>query len=390
MRIERLRIRNFRVFQDVLIEKIPTVALFVGENGSGKSTLFDVFNFLRDALQHNVHVAVTRRGGFKEVRSRGATGPISFELKFREADGPLVTYELIVDEQRGRAVVAREVLRYRRGQHDKPWHFLDFRNGEGEVITNEVDYGTPDAEMLRESQRLESPDILAIKGLGQFERFQVVSSFRHLIEGWHLSDFHIHAARPSQEAGYAEHLTAEGDNLPLVTQYLYEQHPEVFDHILTCMQQRVPGVSKVEAKQTVDGRLVLRFQDGSFQEPFIARYVSDGTIKMFAYLVLLHDPSPHPLLCIEVPENQFYPTPLDELMEEFRGYAKRGGQIMSSTHSPDLLNAANVDELYWLEKKDGFTQVVRAADDPQVCALIDEGDTLGSLWKQGLLGGANP
>lgn len=390
MKIESLKIQNFRVFADVAIQDIPSLALFVGANGSGKSTLFDVFGFLRDSLQNNVHVAVTRRGGFKELRSRGREGPIGFEVKFREQDGPLVTYQLEVREQDGRAIVGREILRYRRGQHGKPWHFLDFSDGEGSAVTNEVEYGMPNAEMEREQQRLESPDILAIKGLGQFERFKVVSSFRRLIERWHLSDFHIHAARPSQEAGYAEHLSPEGDNLALVTQFLYERHRDVFDRILERMKRRVPGVSQVEAAETVDGRLVLRFQDGSFRDPFIARYVSDGTIKMFAYLVLLHDPSPHPLLCIEEPENQLYPTLLNELAEEFRDYARRGGQVMASTHSPDLLNAAGIDEVYWLEKREGHTQVFRARDDEQVRALLDEGDTLGALWKQGLFGGANP
>jgi predicted ATPase len=253
-----------------------------------------------------------------------------------------------------------------------------------------VDYGTPAAEMMRESQRLDSPDILAIKGLGQFERFKVVNSFRKLIEGWHLSDFHIQDARPSQEAGYAEHLSPEGGNLPLVTQYIYARHPAVFNDILERMKQRVPGVSNVEAEETVDGRLVLRFQDGAFKDPFLARYVSDGTIKMFAYLVLLHDPSPHPLLCIEEPENQLYPTLLAELVEEFVGYARRGGQVMVSTHSPDLLDAVSLEDVFWLEKHQGFSSVKRASDDPQIKALIDEGDSLGALWKQGLLGAANP
>ena len=89
------------------------------------------------------------------------------------------------------------------------------------------------------------------------------------------------------------------------------------------MSRRVPGVSHVEAKPTDDGRLVLRFQDGSFKDPFIARYVSDGTVKMFAYLVLLYDPKPHSLLAVEEPENQLYPHLLWELAEEFRGYAER-------------------------------------------------------------------
>jgi predicted ATPase len=302
----------------------------------------------------------------------------------------LVTYELEVSEQDGRAVVSHEVLKYRRGQHGQPWHFLDFRLGDGSAVTNEVDYGTPAAEMMRENQRLDSPDILAIKGLGQFEKFKVVSSFRKLIEGWHLSDFHIQDARPSQEAGYAEHLSPEGGNLPLVTQYIYARHRAIFNDILERMKQRVPGVSNVEAQETVDGRLVLRFQDGAFKDPFLARFVSDGTIKMFAYLVLLHDPSPHPLLCIEEPENQLYPTLLAELVEEFVGYARRGGQVMVSTHSPDLLDAVSLEDVFWLEKQQGFSVVKRASDDPQIKALIEAGDSLGALWKQGLFGAANP
>ena len=390
MRIEQLRIRNFRVFRDVTLSHIPPLAVFVGANGTGKSTLFDVFGFLRDSLRDNVHVAITRRGGFNEVRSRDAEGPILFEVKFREATGPLVTYRLEIVDRAGRAAVAREILKYRRGQHGKPWHFLDFTDGKGQAVTNEVDYGTPNAEMQRESQTLESPEILAIKGLGQFERFKVVSSFRRLIERWHLSDFHIQAARPSHEAGYAEHLSPGGENLSLVTQYLYDRHRETFDTILLRMKQRVPGVSAVEAKETVDGRVVLRFQDGAFKDPFIARHVSDGTIKMFAYLVLLHDPTPHPLLSIEEPENQLYPTLLAELVEEFRSYALRGGQVMASTHSPDLLNATRLEEIHWLEKSEGYTTIKRASEDQQLRLLCLEGDPFGALWKQGLMGDVHP
>ena len=128
--------------------------------------------------------------------------------------------------------------------------------------------------------------------MGQFREFQVVSEFRSLIENWHVSDFHIADARPSNEAGYAEHLSNRGDNVAQVAQYLYENHRERFNQVLKAMSQRVPGVNNVEAKPTEDGRLVLRFQDGSFKDPFIARYVSDGTIKMFAYLILLYDPKP--------------------------------------------------------------------------------------------------
>ncbi|MCG8556430.1 MAG: AAA family ATPase [Proteobacteria bacterium] len=393
MRIEQLRIRNYRALQDVTLTDLPPLAVFVGRNGTGKSTLFDVFGFLRDALQHNVRQALARRGGYREVVSRGREGQdIEFELKFREEpSNPLVTYELHVGlNAKQDPIVKRELLKYRRGQYGRPWHFLDFREGTGQAVVNEDEYGRQGARERREEQNLDAPDILAIKGLGQFQRFRQVASFRKMIENWHVSDFHIAEARPSQEAGYAEHLSAHGDNLPLVAQYLYERHPEVFRRVLSTMQARVPGVSQVDPVETADGRLVLKFQDGSFKDPFIARYVSDGTIKMFAYLILLYDPQPHPILCVEEPENQLYPELLVELAEEFRQYTVRGGQVFASTHSPDFLNGTALEEIFWLEKSAGYPRVRRARDDEQLAALVAEGDLPGMLWRQGVLHGSGP
>jgi len=328
----------------------------------------------------------------KEVVSRGKKGPIEIEIKFKQdISQPKVTYTLqIALNGEGLPIVAKEVLKYRRGSSGKPWHFLSFSNGVGSAITNEYEYGEEDAKAEREEQQLDSPNILAIKGLGQFQKFKQVAAFRRFIEGWHVSDFHIESARGSKDVGHSEHLSPTGDNLPLVAKFMYEYYRERFEHVLEKMSQRVPGVTNIEAAETTDGRIVLRFQDGTFKDPFIDRYVSDGTIKMFAYLLLLNDPKPHPLLCIEEPENQLHPTLLDELVEEFREYTQGKSQVFISTHSPDFVNNLEPKELFWLVKENGFTKIKRASEDPQVCALVAQGDMLGSLWKQGLLRGAGP
>jgi len=388
VQIESIEIRNYRLFRLAELKNLPRLAIVVGANGSGKSTLFDVFSFLKDALTQNVQTAVARRGGFRELVSRGETGPIAITVKFRESGGKLATYQLEIAEHDGRPVVHREVLKFRRGQYGQPWHFVDFSRGRGSAITNESAYGQEGVTEQRTEHVLDDPSVLAIKGLGQFKEFRVVAEFRGLIENWHVSDFHISDARPSAEAGYAEHLSTRGDNIAQVAQYLYEHHRDRFDRVLRAMSERVPGVSKVEARETEDGRLVLRFQDGSFKDPFIARYVSDGTIKMFAYLVLLYDPQPYPLLAVEEPENQLYPELLHELVEEFRDYARRGGQVFVSTHSPEFLNGAQLEEIYWLVKQDGFTTVRRASEIELLRDLVQGGDLPGSLWKQGLFEGA--
>ena len=113
MQIERIEIRNYRAFRHAVLNDLPPMTVVVGANGSGKSTLFDVFSFLKDALTQNVATAVARRGGFRELVSRGEKGPIGITIKFRERGGRLATYVLQVAEDHGRVVVEREILRYR-------------------------------------------------------------------------------------------------------------------------------------------------------------------------------------------------------------------------------------------------------------------------------------
>ena len=276
-------------------------------------------------------------------------------------------------------------MRFRRGQYGAPWKILDFANGEGVAAEGDLQ-SYEDVQMAdRTPQKVSAPDILAVKGLGQFENFPAMASLRRLIEDWYVSDFHIESARGRQEAGYSETLSTTGDNLAQVAKFLYDNHRKRFDSVLKAMRERVPGVTNVEAKVTEDGYVILRFQDGQFRNPFSSKFVSDGTIKMFTYLVLLSDPNPHALLCVEEPENQLYPELLSQLAEEFRHYSNIGGQVFISTHSPDFLNAVRLEELYCLVKNDGYTKVIRASDSPLLTSLYREGDLLGALWSQGIL-----
>ena len=388
MKIEFIKIINYKVFQNVEVRDIPNLAVFLGKNGSGKTTFFDVFGFIHDCLNSNVRIALAKRGGYKEVVSRGHEGEdISFEIKFRSsAEEPLVTYELsICMQDMRRAVVKKEILRFRRGKKGSPWKVLDFSYGEGIAADGELKTYEDVRLAARKPQKLDSPDILAIKGLGQFKEFQAISAFRKLVEDWYVSDFRIETARERHEAGYEEQLSRNGDNLAVVAKYIQDEHPELFAEILEKMKQRVPGVTKIDTAETQDGYIVLRFQDGEFQNPFSTKFVSDGTIKMFMYLVLLYDPIHHALLCVEEPENQLYPELLEELAEEFKLYANQGGQVFISTHSPDFLNAVSLEEIYCLSKKDGYTVITKASEDDLVKSLYEAGDLPGAMWRQHIL-----
>lgn len=403
MHVQAVSVRNFRALQNVALEDLPGFTVLVGANGSGKSTFVDVFGFLRDCLVGDVRSALQARGGFSNVISRGFENEaIVIELKVKldfleEGIERLVTYHLEIESGSRGVSVAREYLRLRRAQNTgSPYHILDFRHGEGEAVVETADVFNPEVSyqiLERDHFTLDKPYGLAIKALGQLRDFNAARQFRDLIENWSVSDFHIADARGEPDAAPAEHLSRTGDNLALYAQFLKEEHPIVFQDLLEKMARRVPGIDEVSAEDTGDGRVVLRFRDSTFDRAFIARSVSDGTVKMFAYLALLADPDPHPLLCVEEPENQLYPSLLGVLAEEFAEYAHRRkgeGQVIATTHSPDFLNAVTLKSVYYITKKEGFSTIRSAASDPNLSALVEAGDLPGWLWREGAFPGVNP
>lgn len=379
-RIEELSVKNYRALRDLHLKPLTPLTVFLGPNGSGKSTIFDVFAFLAECFSIGLRKAWDRRGRFRELRSRGAEGPIEIELKYRETPNlPIITYHLAIDEGPRGPYVAEEWLQWRRGQRGRPFRFLDFRAGVGQAVSGDM----PDEQDQRIDERLTSPELLAVNTLGQFASHPRVSALRRFITGWYLSYLTADNTRTTPEAGPQERLSETGDNLPNVIQYLKEQHPERLDQILTTLSWRVPRLEKVDAEFMADGRLLLQIKDAPFERPILARFASDGTLKMLAYLTVLYDPEPPQLVGIEEPENHLHPRLLPELAEECRTAAAQT-QLMVTTHSPFFVNGLRAEELWVLYRNEqGYTQARRAADMRGVKEFMEQGALLGDLWMEG-------
>lgn len=379
-RLESIRVKNYRALRDVALEHLSPLTVLLGPNGSGKSTLFDVFAFLSECFTTGLRRSWDKRNRFKEMRSRGAAGPIEFELKYREEkNSPLITYFLAIDERLSGPIVAAEWLQWKRGSHGRPFRLLDFREGQGEVVTGEQ----PDDQDERVHESLDSPELFAVNTLGQFTRHPRVSALRRFITGWYLSFLTADSMRGVPEAGPQERLSQSGSNLPNVIQYLKEQHGDQLRDILRMLARRVPKLERVDADLLADGRLLLQIKDAPFDRPVLAKFASDGTLKMLAYLTVLYDPAPPPLIGIEEPENQLHPRLLRELAEECRRASARS-QVLVTTHSPDFVNGLRPKELWVLFRDDsGYTQARKAADMPGITQFMENGALLGHLWMEG-------
>lgn len=420
-KIEGFRIKKFRALKEVTLgrlwnqqqaEPLTAMTAVIGKNGVGKSTLFDAFGFLADALRFGVEEACDSRGrgGFERIRAQGQDGPIEFEVYYKE-DGNArpITYELSINiDSTGRPFVESERLRQRRkGQkHGRPFSFLILNDGKGvawkgESEGTQLDENIEDLDFYellniinrsehkeesKETDVVELDDMrkLGIATLGSLKQHPRISSFRKFIEGWYLSYFTPDAARSLPLAGPQKHLNIHGDNLGNVVQFMEREHPKRFQAILNRIAEKIPGIEKIDTEKTNDGRLLLRFNDKGFQDPFYSQQMSDGTLKVFAYLLLLEDPAPPPFLCIEEPENGLYHKLLESLAKEFREHAtgrKGGSQVFITTHQPYLVDALEPDEVWILEKgSDGFSKIRRASDDVIVKNMVAEGLPLGGLW----------
>lgn len=395
-RLLGIRIKNYRALADFSLGQVeysrgtplPRLACLIGPNGSGKSTVLDAFGFVADCLLEGVEAACDKpsRGGFDRLRTQGETGPIEFALFF-EADDPVrpIVYELHVDTSNGVPAVVAETLRQRQqGEtRGKPYYFLKLAKGEGKVWAGQA-VGVRAERQDSQKVHLAALDKLGIATLGNLAEHPRIVQLRSYIEQWYLSYFVPDAARTLPPAGAQRWLDRTGSNIGNVLQYYQRQHSREFSAILQRLASAIPGLKKITPEVSKDKRLLLSFDEQGYQDPFYQQSMSDGTLKMLAYAVLLEDPEPRPFIGIEEPENGLYVRLVERLAGQLSSHAASGGratQILVTTHSPYFVDALQPEQV-WLVRKDskGHAVARRASDIEEVRAMTEQGIPLGSLW----------
>ena len=404
--LEGIQIQNYRALRDVTLgktinsqgTKLPRLMAVIGANGVGKSSLLDALGFIGDCLTEGVEAACDKqhRGGFERLRTQGSTGPIQFDIRYREnPNSRTIDYTLAIDaDKHGRVHVQSERLRQSRGGAKvvgKPYSFLDLTQGKGFVWAGEF---TEEQEGAgKTGVQMSDRQILGISTLGTLSDHPRIGAFRSFLSGWYLSYFIPQLARSQPISGAEPHLNQSGANLANYLQFVERQKPKEFQAMLERLALKVPGLKKIKQARAPDRRLLLEFHAQGYDKPFFQQDMSDGTLKFLAYLLLMEDPDPAPLVGIEEPENGLHHQLLSLLASEFKDFAEKphGPQVLITTHAPSLIDALTPEEVWILEKADdGFARARRAADIPEIRDLFDEGLPMGSLWYSNHFGLGTP
>lgn len=387
-------IKMGKLFSDRNAEELGNMVAIIGPSGNGKSTLADAFGFISDCISSDVETAcdAKNRGGFDQLITQGGTVAIHFEIYYKEKKNARpITYELTISKDKnGRAYVKEERLRQRRlgEKHGRPRSFLHLIDGKGYAYEGAEGGQAEDSEGgssdgIKVPVELSESRTLGIVTLGMMKQYSRIEKFLQFLKSWYLCYFTPDAARQLQTFAPTPYLNKTGSNINNVAQYMYRENPTGFKKILSEIQDKIPNIERIEPMKLRNGQMVLEFFQKGFKEPFFSQRMSDGTLKLFAYYLLLNEGNPRQLVFVEEPENGLYHKYLAGLATEMKrnvgtGYTK---QLFITTHSPFFVNALTPEQVWVLEKdENGFSKIKLAGEYKFVNDLISEGVNMGDLW----------
>lgn len=383
----RVAIRNYRSLADVEVTFEPLTVL-IGANASGKSNLIDALALITDSLSGELETAVLSRGGrealvwygaqeaafslaldYKPDPRRAAT-TYEMEVGFGDGDRPVVLSERILLKQ------ARTETRGRRR------NALDVALGRGKVFDEAIEAHreiTGDAHTL------------LVAALGLFEEQPQVKQMRDFVEGWTFMRVDVDAIRQPQTYLRTESLSTSASNLALVLHAMMVHRPEALASVNEMLSAVIPGEPRAEP-QVVGGKVILGFRSAQFpDQTFPSSSVSDGTLRLLAYLTAL-EIDPHPsLICIEEPEHGLHPDAVAGLIEILSVQsAERRIQLLLTTHAPEVLDAVpSPASIRVVEKQaDGSTRVGPIDEMNDLDRWLED-FKLSELWRHNAIG-ANP
>ena len=352
---------------------ISPITALIGRNSTGKSSLLDALSFLADCLRHGVQYAanLNERGGFARLLTYGQCREIRYDLLiYFEDQDYYLNYKLtLACDGHGRPhVAAEEAIRIGLGEAGTSEEtLLKISEGQGFIL---------DQGELRPSEVADKV-FPALSAYGALLAYPELQRLHRQISHWYFCQFNRKQPGGSglEPEGGHKHLNASCNNASNVLAYYREEKPAEYSRIIN-------KISMLLQDESLTGEALLKGK------------VTSGNLKLFTLLLLLEDPRPRPLICLEEPDIGLYHDMVDTLALEMREYTLRnpGCQIIYTTHNPYILESMRPDEVWVFERREAtegipgnvmFAKARCVGQDPLVTAMYKQGVGMGSMWYSG-------
>ena len=357
MRFRKLRLKNWKNFEDTGEVEIPDRLFLVGPNASGKSNFLDAFRFLHD-LVASFQEAVARRGGVGALRCLAARRDPDIELRaeLEAQEGKRWTYEVAFNQDKQRRLLLKREFVALNGQT-----LLDRPNDDDRA----------DPERLTQTY---------LEQVNVNREFRDLATFFASIRYLHIVPQLVR--EPDRSVGRANDPFG-GDFLEQVAKTPEKTRQSRLNRIKAALQVAIPQLQEIELWRDARGTPHLRGKyehwraQGAWQTE---SQFSDGTLRLMGILWAVMD-GQGPLL-LEEPELSLHPEVVRVLPQMLARVQRRSGrQVFLSTHSPDLLRDEGIglDEVLLLIPGREGTTVQTAALQQDIRNLLEGGLSLADI-----------
>ncbi|MEU4063560.1 AAA family ATPase [Streptomyces wedmorensis] len=368
----RLHLTNFLSYRSATLDFTDLVAL-VGPNATGKSNAVAAIKLLREIPYHGLPVAIARRGGFDQLRHRSSGRPYNpaIRLDFRFGDEEESFYELKLRGVEGKRYEVKE----ERGEvHGADGYVYSFLASDGMLTWS---------ERRNDGTLVENPELQLAIPPGQ-SAVSVPASYGVFLVSRVLQSMQTVEINPArvgelQDPSSTREFEPDGSNTASVFDTL---SPADKSELVDELAAIVPGIDRIEMRRFADKVTLAFYQEihAGKRREFLAKQMSDGTLRAFSILLAMHQPSRPNLLVIEEPEIAIHLGALRTLVDILQQQSE-ASQVVITTHSADIIDTLGVDSIRVVWNEGGESRIAAVAEhsrEPVRQGLITPGQLLKS------------
>ena len=395
--IKRIRIRNFKSLKDVTVD-LSSFNVLIGQNGAGKSSFLQAMQMLSWLIRHrSINDTLESQGlTYNElVYLRASSSHMFWDLDLTVKD-PATMKDLNVHfeialAKRKHVYVTSEVIvpeELFTGHPIEELRFAVGRKGRSLMVASEEN-------RIIHYRNVSLPHSILLDARVQKNNFPILSTIADELAGFvHYEIWGPEFLRRAS-TGRATTLAERGQNLPSVLRTLRNRNPEGYNQLLEEVRQAYPWFDSIKIRKLGGRHYGLSFLERQAKDKRKRRVqyepsqVSDGFLRLLALTTLKFQPGTVKVLGYEEPENGMHPGMIRASVEKLRDVAKKGTQVIVTTHSPfmlqDLLSEEfhgdPLNELRLVWRDGGGKTVIRPPNTDMLRKASVQGIGIGEVWS---------